>query len=118
MTVFNIGYHADIEAVTQQVADGLIVVSFPLTVTLENMLMRNLVLPEINASFTPTTTTGALIEVSVESADSLMRAVSSIEQIAQLNGVEVAVKLSFETPIVEVPKGKGKAQAVTPETAA
>jgi hypothetical protein len=118
MTVFNIGYHADIEAVTQQVADGLTAVSFPLTVTLENMLMRNLVLPEINASFTPTNTTGALIEVSVESADTLMRAVSSIEQIAQLNGVEVAVKLSFDVPVVEAPKGKGKAQAVTPETVA
>lgn len=113
MTVFNIGYHADIEAVTQQVASGLTAVSFPLAVTLENMLMRNLVLPEINAYFSPVGTAGSIVEVSIESADSLMRAVSSIEQISQLNGVDVAVKVSFEVPV----KGKGKAQVASPETA-
>ncbi len=118
MAVFNIGYHADIKEVTQQVANGLNAVSFPLVVTLENMLMRNLVLPEINASFSPIGTSGSLIEVSVVSADALMRSVASIEQIAQLNDVALAVKLSFEVPAVEVSKGKGKAQAVTPEAVA
>jgi hypothetical protein len=44
-----------------------------------------------------------------------MRSVASIEQIAQLNGVDVAVKLSFDVPVIESPKGKGKAQAITPE---
>lgn len=88
---------------------------FPITLTIENLAPRNFSFPELGVpllrnALSQSSDTRAV--VTVNDFDLLQRAMSTVEQISDLNGYKVAISLQegqaikAETPKTEEPKQK------------
>lgn len=78
----------------QTLAERLGGAAFPLQVKAQNTLHRNLALPELNIMLKPAGTDGEQAEAEVASLDTLLRAVSTLEQIGESHRAAAVVELT------------------------
>jgi hypothetical protein len=89
-------------------------IKYPVKISVTNHMPRNAVFPEVDGLLLRhcADEAGRKVEVIIESEDQFQRLASSVEQIAELNGYELALTIE-EVAVVAPSKGKAGGAATT-----